>query len=892
MVRLSIPSLVLALSIVTGVHADPPAGFIRETVGSFQNPVGILDRFDARKVIWEREGRVWLLDAVDQKPDVPWLDLSDEVGAWRDHGLLGCVLHPAFEANGWIYLLYVVDRHHLLHAGTPEYDPTVNDYQSSTIGRIVRYTARSDDGFESIDPESRLVLLGATAEEGLPINADSHAIGSLLFAEDGTLLVGMGDSASYLAMDIGGPMAGTYTEQSLAEGILDPEEDVGAFRAQMLDSLCGKILRIDPLTGDGISSNPFFDAAAPRSARSMVWTLGLRNPFRMNLVPGSGGHDPAEGNPGEILVADVGWYLREELTLIDRPGLNCGWPFYEGLQIAPEYPFSSPVNPAAPNPLAGDGCEPHFRFSDLFREDTLDPDPVFLNPCGALQAEEAVFEGPEFAQEHFGYLGEGYLDFEDGADATITWNISVPEDGRYRFDFRYALDGHGSSSRPLRLVVDGGVVDRVLPFEATGSWSEWGLQSTIVDLDAGAHVVSLEDNGFSGANIDCLLVRGTSTAGHPEIPEEIPVFVHHRPIFDALHGVVRARVPTFENGIAALKRIGFSGSSVSGSEFPGYCSISGPVFEPSDVPAPDAWPAEWAGVFFADYVYRWIRVGTLDDQGRLDTVRVFDTGQGSMVHLSRSHDGRKLYVIDWFGEIAQYRWDPDGNQSPVASFVSSTDHTWTFSNGDPPRTGEIVEHVFQAVSADPERVDVILTVTDPQGATSTLSKVVSLNNTPPVVQITSPIDGSLYSMNGPTLLELGAMVFDAEHGPEDLVWEWMEVLHHNTHTHEEPPIFEETPTVLITPLGCGVETFWYRMQLVVTDAAGLSTVVYSELHPDCDRANCLADLNRDGLVNGADLSNLLGMWGSADPVADIDGSGQVDGQDLAILLSDWGDCEG
>ena len=88
----------------------------------------------------------------------------------------------------------------------------------------------------------------------------------------------------------------------------------------------------------------------------------------------------------------------------------------------------------------------------------------------------------------------------------------------------------------------------------------------------------------------------------------------------------------------------------------------------------------------------------------------------------------------------------------------------------------------------------ILTVTDPQGATSTLSKVVSLNNTPPVVQITSPIDGSFYSMNEPTLIELGATVYDAEHGPADLVYEWMEVLHHNTHTHEEPPIFEETPT--------------------------------------------------------------------------------------------------
>jgi hypothetical protein len=48
-----------------------------------------------------------------------------------------------------------------------------------------------------------------------------------------------------------------------------------------------------------------------------------------------------------------------------------------------------------------------------------------------------------------------------------------------------------------------------------------------------------------------------------------------------------------------------------------------------------------------------------------------------------------------------------------------------------------------------------------------------------------------------------------------------------------------------------------------------------------------ADLNRDGSVNAADLSILLGAWGTSG-VGDIDGDGAVGAADLALLLSAWG----
>jgi hypothetical protein len=51
---------------------------------------------------------------------------------------------------------------------------------------------------------------------------------------------------------------------------------------------------------------------------------------------------------------------------------------------------------------------------------------------------------------------------------------------------------------------------------------------------------------------------------------------------------------------------------------------------------------------------------------------------------------------------------------------------------------------------------------------------------------------------------------------------------------------------------------------------------------------CPADLNDDGVVDGADLASLLGNWGL--PGGDLDGNNTTDGADLASLLGSWGNC--
>jgi uncharacterized repeat protein (TIGR01451 family) len=325
------------------------------------NVVGLTFDANGRLFVWEKGGTVWIVEN-GIKSTNPLIDIEDEVGNWRDFGLIGFALDPDFLTNGYFYLCYVVDRHHLLNFGTGSYDANTDEYFDATIGRVTRYQADVNTNYTTTLTNSRQVLMGETKETGMPILHESHGVGSLVFGEDGTLLVCMGDGASYLSKDEGSASE-TYWSQALTDGIISPSENVGAYRCQILDSHNGKIFRLDPQTGDGLASNPFYDSGNPRSAQSRVWSLGVRNPYRMTKRPGTGSHDPTDADPGTFYFGDVGWGTWEDLNVISAAGQNFGWPKYEGITYEPGYdnPTYTPASHERPKIDFRHGSNPESR---------------------------------------------------------------------------------------------------------------------------------------------------------------------------------------------------------------------------------------------------------------------------------------------------------------------------------------------------------------------------------------------------------------------------------------------------------------------------------------------------------------------------------------------------
>ncbi|MEJ0101600.1 MAG: Ig-like domain-containing protein [Bacteroidota bacterium] len=331
---------------LSNLSAQLPTGFASSVLQTgYTAPMGVIFSNNGNTMwTWEKSGKVYVSKwngTSYTKQATPVTDISDEVGDWRDFGLLSFCVDPDFETNGLVYLYYVVDRHHLLFSGTAQYNPATDDYFKATIGRVTRY--RLNQGTTvTTDYTSRKILIGESITTGIPLLHESHMGGTLLFGRDKTLLLSAGDGSSYASQDVGSASE-TYYQQALSDGIIRSQENVGAFRAQMVNSMNGKILRFDPNTGNGVSSNPFYDAANPRSPKSRVWTLGFRNPFRMSMMPNTGSTNAADGNPGTLLVGDVGWNTWEELEVIPTGGLNCGWPLYEG-EIATSYLSATTVN--------------------------------------------------------------------------------------------------------------------------------------------------------------------------------------------------------------------------------------------------------------------------------------------------------------------------------------------------------------------------------------------------------------------------------------------------------------------------------------------------------------------------------------------------------------------
>jgi glucose/arabinose dehydrogenase len=338
-----------------------------EQVASLEQPLALAVRpGDDALYVAEKTGRVMAIrgGAVDR---APVLDLSRQVSLGGEQGLLGL----AFSPDGrFLYVNYT-------------------DVHGDT--RIVEYAMRAGRA----EPSSRRQLLFVDQPY------DNHNGGDLVFGPDGYLYVGLGDGGS------GG----------------DPQGN-----AQSLDTLLGKMLRIDPRPSGGEpysipSDNPFVGRPG---ARAEIWAYGLRNPWRYDF-------DPATG---DLWIADVGQSAWEE---IDRQpagapgGANYGWNLLEGThRYAGEAPEGA-VTPVYEYAHAAGGCvviggnvyhgaavpglDGAYLFADFCRGEL---EAVRLGQDGALSHAVLGVTVPDVSSFGTGPDGEGYVLSLDGGVYRIT----------------------------------------------------------------------------------------------------------------------------------------------------------------------------------------------------------------------------------------------------------------------------------------------------------------------------------------------------------------------------------------------------------------------------------------------------------------------------------------
>jgi glucose/arabinose dehydrogenase len=198
-----------------------------------------------------------------------FLDISEQVLAGGEQGLLGLAFYPDYSATGRFVVHYT-------------------DIAGDT--RLSSFQVSSDP--DVADVTSEQVIL--TADQPF----SNHNGGQVAFGPDGFVYLGLGDGGS--------------------SG--DPQG-----RGQDLSDLLGSILRIDVQSGTPYTvpvDNPFVGQA---NARPEVWSYGLRNPWRFSFDRTTG--DLYIADVGESMVEEIDV---APATEGGGRGINYGWNRMEG----------------------------------------------------------------------------------------------------------------------------------------------------------------------------------------------------------------------------------------------------------------------------------------------------------------------------------------------------------------------------------------------------------------------------------------------------------------------------------------------------------------------------------------------------------------------------------
>jgi len=262
---------------------DPSGLRLAPVVEGLDRPLGLEHAGDRRIFVVEQAGVVWTLED-GQLQETSYLDLRDRVDdSGFEQGLLGLAFHPDFARNGLLFVNYT------------------NDGGNTVVSRL---TASAGAG--QVDPATEEVILRIDQ----PFS--NHNGGDLEFGPDGYLYIGTGD---------GGAAADPFGN------------------GQRLDTLLGKLLRIDVEVGDPYAippDNPF----AAGGGLPEIWAYGLRNPWRFAFDPLS----------GDLYIGDVGQNAWEEVDFLPagfNGPRNFGWNVREGTHT-----FAGPAAPDMIDPVA------------------------------------------------------------------------------------------------------------------------------------------------------------------------------------------------------------------------------------------------------------------------------------------------------------------------------------------------------------------------------------------------------------------------------------------------------------------------------------------------------------------------------------------------------------
>ena len=353
---------VLGLTACASAFVSLPPGFTRfDAATGLTAPTTLAFAADGRLFVAQQNGVVRVyINGVQQAQ--PFIDLSAEVGSGGYRGMLGLALDPDFINNHRVYMSFTVDP----VFGLPDESDEV-----PTFNRVVRYTGTAASNGNIADAATRTILIGQSITQGIPA-CWAHTIDALRFGRDGMLLVSCGDGGHYEFADAGGNDAACFQPPYFAG-----DQNIGAFRAQYhLGSMNGKILRIDPNTGLGLPSNPFWDGDGSH-AQSRIWLRGFRNPFRFAVQPG-----PPANSPGTLFIGDVGWNDWEEINVAAAGGLNFGWPCREGPNATPTYPGIAPTGFACGT--LGNFTSPLVYWNHNVPDFSLPPGYVGANSIGGV----------------------------------------------------------------------------------------------------------------------------------------------------------------------------------------------------------------------------------------------------------------------------------------------------------------------------------------------------------------------------------------------------------------------------------------------------------------------------------------------------------------------------